>query len=391
MLRILFLLKSYSTHDKQNALCVEGIANILKEKECLIDYISWENTNSATYDSNIFPISVDEKNTKSIIYKFNRLFNAPISDKQLVKAYYNKTNECLLNNKYDAVVAVINPAEAAEALSMIRRKDATTKFILYEIDPNSNRYKYPASFVEKLWKKRCKIWERKIYKRMDYIIHMESHRNHYSDSYFSFFNKKTRYSDIPNFIPKRISNKFPSSTPKLLYAGAFYPALREPYNMFKIIGLLKQRIDFSFDIYTGKSMRKEIVRLSNEYDMVNVHDVVQERELLDIICQSDILISVGNINSDFLPSKILMYMSTGKPILHFYNDDNDVSKRYLENYPLVFFIDERESFSESLMNELLVFISNSPNNIISDFKDLLNRFYKNTPEYTASLLLGLLE
>ena len=50
---------------------------------------------------------------------------------------------------------------------------------------------------------------------------------------------------------------------------------------------------------------------------------------------SNIIINIGNQIANQTPSKVFEYISLGKPIINFYNIDNDTSKKVLDKYPLV--------------------------------------------------------
>ena len=53
------------------------------------------------------------------------------------------------------------------------------------------------------------------------------------------------------------------------------------------------------------------------------------------------LISIGNKDFPYVPSKIFEYMSTGKPIIHFYHNDDDSCLGYLQRYRNACLIDLR--------------------------------------------------
>jgi hypothetical protein len=291
---------------------------------------------------------------------------------------------------FDAMIAVINPTETAEALYKVKKYNLKT--ILYEIDPTSNRYKNPQNLFQHFWKAMSMKWEKKIYNQMDYIIHMKTHKKHYSNEFYKEFAQKTYYMDIPCFDVKdfigsptmKANRKI-----KLLYAGAFYPVLREPYYMIELFSLLKKHTDIVLSIYTGANMKKELNDIANKHkSFISLYDVIPKKKLKKIIMDSDILVSVGNSNSDFLPSKILSYMSTGKPVIHFYSDEYDVSLLYLRRYPLCLLIDQNK-LSKDNISRLISFLDIYENEKI-DVNQLMIEFADNIPENSAREILDLI-
>lgn len=401
-MRVLFVLKSALTHNRQNAICVDGIVEKLKifQPDIEIDYISWEYKRSNNVKNRgfildgikrVYPVYYYDSTLINKVYGYvYKLFHLPISSKKLVGLLTEKIIELDKKNNYDAIFAVINPSETAEAVASVKKIYKNSKVVLYEIDPNSNRFCGKLSCFQKYWKYKTTKWELKTYEVYDYIIHMETHKKHYSQMMFSDYFEKSIFLDIPNFIPNKLAKAENGDVVKMLYGGAFYPSLREPYYMVRLLSKLCNIIDIELDIYTGTSMRSELERLNNEYTFISLHKEVSESKLNQIMADSNILISVGNKDSDFLPSKTLMYMGTGKPIIHFYYDDNDVSLKYFRNYPLVLLVDQRKEINAKLIDDILSFLKKAQMSIDVDFDLLTQKLIRNTPEYSAKKFLELI-
>ncbi len=393
MKKILFILKSVTTHNRQNALCVERVAAHLQLKGVSIDYLSWELTQPSSNEHNVYYVVEPEEinGTGNVIRLFTKIVNTPIGNARLVKKIKSRIIQLYQENKYDAIISVINPVEAAEALYLAKKEEPEINAILYEIDPNSNRYKICKNIKEQIWRYRSMNWERKIYRSFNYIIHMESHKKHYSMHYFSEFQEKSIYLDIPNFVPSdNKKNNVIHSPLRFLYCGAFYPKLREPYYMISIFEEVQKIIPSTLDIYTGNSMRKELKDISDHLEFVRLHKEVSQEELTTIIDSSDVLVSIGNKDSDFLPSKTLMYMGTSKPIIHFYFDDDDVSMRYFAFYPAVLGIVQEKETNSDTIKHIVEFISNIQNGIEVNQNELRKRLFRNTPEYSAKKIWELI-
>ncbi|MBR4626744.1 MAG: hypothetical protein IKO47_03410 [Ruminococcus sp.] len=393
MKKILIILKSISTHNRQNALCVEKVANYINSSEYLIDYLSWELKTPIEKTSNTYVV-VEKEATDGIanlIRISSKVLRTPIGNYQLVKKMRNKIVELYKINKYDAIISVINPVEGAEALYLAKEEIPQINAILYEIDPNSNRYKICRTIKEKIWQYRSIKWETKIYRSFDHIIHMASHRRHYSADCFSEFKGKSIYLDIPNFESMNSMTTGSIHVPlRLLYCGAFYPGMREPYYMFNLFKEISKSVQLVLDIYTGNSMRSELEEQSAKLGYIKLHNEIPQEQLNKVIDEADILISVGNKDSDFLPSKTLMYMGTSKPIIHFYFDKDDVSMRYFSCYPAVLNVMQEKETTSEVKKRIVEFISKVQKGIAVDQKALKERLYRNTPEYSANQICGLI-
>lgn len=394
-MKVLFVLRSFTTHDRQNALCVESIVKeMLSMQDNLeVDYVSWEYKQDIS-ENDVYTVFIPERTDliskyTSGLYKF---FHIPIGRKKAVDQLYKRISQLISKTKYDAIIAVINPPETAEAVCKIKRKYPELQFILYEIDPNSNRYKEALSLFQKYWKRKSIHWEKKVYETADIIVHMETHRKHFSQAAFSTFFDKTVFLDIPCFSPTglRTMPRRGDAPLRLIYGGAFYPDLREPFYMVDLFRELCSTINLSLDIYTGQSMRKELLHLSNESSFIDLHDEVSEEVLDREISKSDILVSVGNKCSDFLPSKTLKYMSTGKPIIHFFSDETDVSLNYYKYYPAILLVDQRKPIDHSIKSNAISFIRRALDGFEFDYPSIAEKLEKNTPGYSAKKLLELI-
>ncbi len=73
---------------------------------------------------------------------------------------------------------------------------------------------------------------------------------------------------------------------------------------------------------------------------------------------AQVLINIGNQTAYQLPSKILQYVASGRPILNFYSIDNDSSKNFLKPYDPALHLKFKESgtVSEHDVQEVLSFL-----------------------------------
>lgn len=389
MKRILVVLGNYSTGKSPNAICVSGIIKELEKNNINIDLLSLEldeNFNqSSIKQSNVRYTKYYTNNINFIKLNFIKLTALPLRYPKAVKLLKFELDDLLKTNEYDAIIAVSHPIETIEAVAGVSRDSFNGKKILYEIDPASNRYKYPKNIFEKYWKSKSMKWENKVYNEFDVIIHMLTHKRHYDSEDFKKYDDKTIYLDIPGLeISNNLMNKVILDHKKInfLYAGAFYPDLRKPDYFIDFFKNINGELDFDLNIYTN-SMRKHIIRRISGYeDRIILHNTVPENVLNEYIDSSvDCLISIGNFNSDFLPSKVLKNIASLKPVIHFYRDNEDVALNYYKDYPYALLLSEFDDYckNKAKLKKFLKQISDIPIN-----KELILRnFVKNTNSFSA--------
>ena len=84
---------------------------------------------------------------------------------------------------------------------------------------------------------------------------------------------------------------------------------------------------------------------------------VPRDEALQLMTKSfHCLVSVGNLNSNQIPSKVIEYIATGKPIIHFTEIDDDPVMHIAEQFNNLFIIKKDtdiENFKKDLNNYFL--------------------------------------
>jgi CDP-glycerol glycerophosphotransferase (TagB/SpsB family) len=83
-----------------------------------------------------------------------------------------------------------------------------------------------------------------------------------------------------------------------------------------------------------------------------------------------------------VPSKIFEYFATGKPIIHFFSDDNDSCLNYFDRYPLALTIKQDYGQLEENAKKVVNFIVSNKNKKIQ-LEEIEHRFPMNMPKYTA--------
>lgn len=389
--KILFVLGDYLNGSSQNGICVDSIKNKLLEMGIDIHILCYQESKQQVKKNEvIFTILKEEYKSLSAKYIINILFHPPIVYKNTVKNYADTISQLYAKYKYDAIVGVMNPAEAVEGVYKFKKNHKNINTILYEIDPVSNKFIGSKNIVKLVYRKIVKMWERKMYGTFDTIIHMKTHYKHFQNNFYQLYNNKTYYLDIPNFWPvKNICTKIKTDKLSMIYAGAFYPKLRNPDYLINLGKYISNINKVECSIYTDDRMKDHLLKLIGDNNDICLCKMIPNTILQEKMENVDVLLSVGNKSSEFLPSKIFTYMSLGRPIVHILGDINDSVIPYLEKYPLALLLDPNVTVEKN--SKLFFEFIDKIDNVMISREELIQTFYENTPLYTAQQIKKILD
>lgn len=157
-----------------------------------------------------------------------------------------------------------------------------------------------------------KYVEKWFMRKADYIsIPVESARSGYYDE----FQGKIRV--IPqgfNIEPiTGASSMVENNVPTFAYAGGFIPNIRDPRPFLEYLSTLEN--DFKFIVYTNTPLL-----LTSYQGMLNgrleIREYIPRKELLQILCKMDFLVNFDNNTGVQVPSKLIDYAMTGRPVLN---------------------------------------------------------------------------
>lgn len=212
----------------------------------------------------------------------------------------------------DLFIALSTPFMDIYAGALYRKKHKlpNCRFIADSGDPFSGSEQTKRAFY-------LRWLERWVYKQYDYLtIPTKEARMAYSRV---IENEKVHV--IPqgfDFSTTPIAIYKQNTVPTFAYAGVFYKNIRNPE--FLLTYLAKQKQDFVLriylrhkDPYTENILNKYHQTLGNK---LQVQYGVERKQLIYELSQCDFLINVGNNNTTQLPSKLIDYGITKRPVFH---------------------------------------------------------------------------
>ena len=290
------------------------------------------------------------------IYRFTfKIFAWP--DYSMFWLFSIYKNRKKINIDYDLMISVSLPFSSHIAAYIINKKnnkewimDIGDPFTLKNDAPENNKILY--GYLNK-------YYENKFYSLADKILftHEDSMNAHIN--YFDIDSNKTDIANpISNFkeeiFIKSLNYNYNSLPVKFGYFGIFTKGVRSPKNL---INYLKEIKDIEFHWYVNDDSKNEVIINTNESQSI-FHPLVNRNEALKKMSDSvHCLLSIGNLNTTQIPSKVIEYISTGKPIIHFTEIENDPVIDIAKDFNNIFVISDKTN-KEKLFNELNEFYKN---------------------------------
>lgn len=139
------------------------------------------------------------------------------------------------------------------------------------------------------------------------------------DAYYPEFHDKIRIIPQGFNFEDLILNDFVKQKeyPVFAYAGGFIPGKRDPASFLSFLSKLDD--NFRFVVFTSQV---EMLANAKIYlkEKLEIRSLVPRKELLAELCQMDFLMNFDNNVSTQLPSKLIDYSITGRPVLNIRND-----------------------------------------------------------------------
>ena len=252
--------------------------------------------------------------------------------------------------------------------------DIGDPFTLKKDAPENNKYLY--GFLNK-------YYENKFYSIASKILFTHKESLDFHKEYFKIDSSKIFVANPISKFDNQIFNKslnydYSSKPIKFGYFGIFTKGVRSPRNFLESI---KDIDDLEIFWYVNEDSREQIK--SHNLMISNSHfkSIVPREEAIHLMADSvHCLISIGNMNTNQLPSKVIEYLSTGKPVIHFAEVRDDPVNMIAENFDNLFILTKEDNIEKFFFN-----LNNYFKNIDSFDKEL---FIEN---YTASSVIKILD
>lgn len=345
----------YYPDPSPTGLCVKRFVEMLTDKyEISLICISSDGFDEVVYRENItiyrlagWRMSLENKAAK-YLKKILHLAGAVQMKTSLLGNltwYRKKAYNCLQSinkkNRLNAVFSICSPFAAHCAAMDFKEKFKDIRWCAYTVDPYSSRDRIrPFNYsIDKLIKK-----EKYVLMKADrLLVSEEIFENRKDLCHGHLYVEKLPYILPSNICSGGERSFFNFKDINCVYAGRFYKDIRNPQHMLKVFYEIK---DPKIKLHLFSVGCEDIV---NYYSKLNSniihHEFVPHSKMSEVFRDSDILISISNNLSEFLPSKIFEYIATGKPIVEF-SENQEISKNSILNrYPIALILNENSENS----------------------------------------------
>ena len=147
---------------------------------------------------------------------------------------------------------------------------------------------------------------------------------------------------------------------KLVFVGTLYSKIRNPNYLLKFLEKINHLLDKDIEMhFFGLTNDVKVEELDNMDYPIYFHGEVSKEESFRQVLSADILVNIGNSTHYQLPSKLVEYALSGKPILNVSSVNNDSSANFLKKHPNSKTICSSEPLTESLLSEIVKFFNES--------------------------------
>ena len=252
------------------------------------------------------------------IYRFLfKTFSWP--DYAMFWAFTIYKNRKRIENNFDIIISVSLPFTSHLCAHILKKRinaqwymDIGDPFTLKTNSPENNKIIY--SYLNK-------FFERKFYQNASKIIFTHNEAAELHKKKFKIDNSKIVIgypiaSLNEDIIKNSLSFNYKDTPLKIGYFGAFTKSIREPDNYItNIANSLGDKTKHEW--YINEESKKYFSSI-NDITLHQFLEILPRKLALEVMVNKiHILLSIGNFNKYQMPSKVIEYLSLGKPVLHY--------------------------------------------------------------------------
>lgn len=293
----------------------------------------------------------------------------------------------IAGEKFDVIIPVAGHYETVKAALDFTRRHQTNA-IVYQLDPCASNAGYSMETANARKKFECEMCE-----RADAIITTPILLKEMQGNLADNLQGKITAMEFPNIGgSKELETNKVNVKPvrySCVFAGAIYRQARNPAYTFRMFSALKGK-----EIYlqmVGVDRHTTIAFCEQEAlpDNIDCCGTVPLEQAQQYMEDADVLVNIGNIMTNQVPSKIFEYISSGKPIVNICTSHECPTLPYLEKYPYVLNLFECDPDFDEQVKKLETFIKENAGKRVS--ADYIMKTYETcTAQYCAKQMLDII-
>ncbi|MEQ8971769.1 MAG: hypothetical protein RIE73_15405 [Coleofasciculus sp. C1-SOL-03] len=284
-----------------------------------------------------------------------------------------KARQLINGHHYDGIISVSHPFTGHLVGLSLKKSYPKIKWLVDVGDPFCFAHDAPTN-NHKLYQNLNYLMEEKVFVSADAVAVTTAST---LTTYTSLFPESIEKITI---IPPLLSNwdaqdneserekLFPEDEKiRLIFLGTLYSSIRRPDFLLKLfLNIIenepslaaKLELHFFGKIYDCQYSFKPYNTLMGKN--LFTHGIVNHAKAKQAMQEADVLVNIGNKTPYRLPSKLVEYARSGKPLLNLIEIDDDSSLMFLKKYPgkILNIINEKASVDKNKINETIKFIHN---------------------------------
>ncbi len=282
---------------------------------------------------------------------------------------WRRAYNLLHRGDYHGLISVSFPFSGHLVGYRLKKKLPNLPWIADIGDPFSFFHDKPINNVV-LYERMNRYWEGKVLDKADAVTVTSDETEHEYLERFPACSGKTRV--IPPLISIPIGNRDDDGLEngnrsiRLVYAGTLYKAIRNPgYLLGLFSGLLQSDLGNRIELHIYGNIN-DCDQLFMHYKellgkKIFLHGQVERGIVYRAMQDATLLVNIGNTSSYQLPSKVVEYAGTGKPVLNIYKIHNDSSTQFFSSYGACLNVmDDGKDIAEGVLEDIVQFIKSPP-------------------------------
>ena len=281
--------------------------------------------------------------------------------------------------QFQVLIPIAGSYEVAAAAMKVAQR-GNIKLLLYQVDPCTTNASYSRNSLaarEQL--------EDALYHHADAVITTPIILAERQAAEKPELEKVTAM-EFPNVSTEPIIMETRKPTEKLtcVFAGRIYHGIRNPAYTVKLFEQLTDR-NIQLHMYGVTDEELATFKIKHTAGTVFCHGLCPLEQVQEKIRQADIVVNIGNIMTNQVPSKIFEYISSCKPIINIAANSNCPSIPYLDKYPRALTLVEGENSVVENAAHLAAFVEENAGKM-ADQQTVLERFRECTAIYCADVV-----
>ncbi|MEI5993356.1 hypothetical protein [Candidatus Enterococcus mansonii] len=399
---MVFIVNDYLPKPTANGVCVSNVVEVLKNKYNITILCQMTDCNQIQIETiqevTIFRCltaerqeRINSKNKVRLKYiqtkKYLRdIFSVDSIDKRLTNEFFNSLKKINELNRIDYIIPVCFPFESIIA-AIEFSKLANIQVIPFLFDKFAASNTRHRNKVNKKFKYKInQRLELSSFKYCNSVISSLDWKNYFDSIDSSLFSKN--YVQVPTLVPVfvKIKRKIPKNELiSVIFAGNVSSNMRPIDGVARVLmAYNSQYSNIKFNFYGNGDMISALKNIKKKFsDNIHVSTSIPLEELRQRYVDADILCSIGNMDISQTPSKVFEYISTGKPIVHFYRKKEDPVIEILSKYKQSICINQNADLKVQV-RQLHEFSIRNFDRL--NFDEIKKIYYNATPQYTAKVI-----